>query len=515
MTKPIRNLKEAKAIMESDTTVTVCFKKPVNIQLFTKAIARNKNPKLTTLDLSGSNLSDPNAVKALVAALNNNPQITTVILDNCSIGIGARFFKELKHVTNLSLSNNNFYSSHLGLNPAIRELNLNGNPISDKGIEVVTRNTKITSLSISNCNITNKAMDNIVRLDNLSTLDISFNDVETQGVCKVLSHCKNLKTLDTAGNIDMRDISVYDIEDTNIFKTIMQPLISNQLTSLNLPSSFPAATQLEIMEHSPNLTTLNGNSREEAKTKLKATLLTIAEFKITDRDNKSIEKMFDDNKRSTIQHVIANNLQLTDGGAMAIAKAIESSKCKVEHLSLRGNNISTLGWMLLLNATPAIKSLDLSYNKITGIPGLEYIGTADEEKFFGNGQRGDSYKQFKDAIFTDNKELKSLDLRGNNLSDAFLLKIMECRPSLEVLNDKPCAELKKEIENRLNPKTVSQEERIQQWKDQKASSQQEKPHPIIIKDRKSVLLKYMNDMIATDINPTRSHHHRRMSSTAA
>ena len=136
-------------------------------------------------------------------------------------------------------------------------------------------------------------------------------------------------------------------------------------------------------------------------------------------------------------------MNLTDGAAISLSKSIQDNQINIKTANFRGNKFSNLGAMFLLNNK--LENLNLSYNQLNEIPGIDYIGTTKEDEFFGEGQSGHTYQQIKHAFFNDDKKLKHLDLRGNKFSDKFLLKLIECRPTLETLNGSACIELRQEI----------------------------------------------------------------------
>lgn len=312
----------------------VRLKKKANIQTFIETLATNANQHIKSCSLSGSHFTIE-TIRTLVVALNNNPKIKTLKLNHC-------------HITDE-------YAAELSKLKHIHYLHLNGNQITENGVNVLATNPALRSVYLSD----------------------------------------------------------------------------NHLTKTLLKSDLPKASKLQKMVVDKNA------SVKEVKPVIAS--ITIEH----ETSNQALEQFFSDKKNSVIGLLVANNMNLSDGAAISLAKSIKVSQITIEAVNFRGNKLSNLGAMFLLNSK--LENLNLSYNQLTEIPAIDYIGTSKENDFFGEGQIGHTHQQIKHAFFNDDKQLKHLDLSGNKFSDKFLLKLIECRPTLETLNGKNCKELRQEI----------------------------------------------------------------------
>ena len=424
---------------------------------------RNKDNKLTHLNLASNNITDEGLTHLTKALMHHECKLTHLNLwDNHITDEGlTHLTKALMHheckLTHLNLMRNNITDeglthltkalmhhecklTHLNLmrnnitdeglthltkalmhhECKLTHLNLWDNHITDEGLTHLTKalmhhECKLTHLNLTNNNITDEGLTHLTKAlmhheCKLTHLNLGYNKITDEGLThltKALMHheCK-LTDLNLASN------NITDEGLTHLTKALMHH--ECKLTALNLMNNNITAEGLThltkaLMHHECKLTHLNlqaNNITHEGLTHLTKALMH-HECKLTDLN-------------------LMNN-NITAEGLTHLTKALMHHECKLTHLNLQANNITAEGLTHLTKALMhhecKLTYLNLSENNITD-EGLTHLTKAlmhHECKLtylnlMNNNITDEGLKHLTKALMHHECKLTHLALASNNIT---------------------------------------------------------------------------------------------------
>ena len=280
-------------------------------------LSRNKNLDLSTLDLNRINklrLEDCNLEELNFKESNNADE-------------------EINDYHSLYLNNNNISDFSSLIDYSLDELDLSGN----KNINIETlENLKIRNLILSDCNLDNEKINNILNIITLNELNVSKNPIDDLSFISK----QELISLDIS-DTNIKDLSILDSDEAWI-KSIENINASNNknLIGLNKLSNVGSLEldncgldSIEDLKNLENLKNLSINNNN------------IVDMSAINEMNLSILKA-DNNKIEDISFIVNNS--------------------SLNEISLKNNNISSIG---ALSGTSGNnnKKIDLSGNKINDL----------------------------------------------------------------------------------------------------------------------------------------------------
>lgn len=425
----VQNLKDTEAAGKDELALSSCpgieLRTDYSINLLPLFSALNNNTYFTALSLS-SIAGRREAAALLASTLEHNTHLQRVTLSGLDaqpdafVAVGTALKKNTNNgLQEVDFSHNRmgekgalgFAQGLMGLQRGLVLLNLANNAITPRGISSV-----VSSLS-----------DNLSIATTLTSLDLSANKIEKSG-SQVLSYwATNLKDKSVLRDLNLADTS---LDVFNVLNSLRLGL-SNTLTSLNL-----AHNRLEkigaqaiglLIESSSCLSVLN-----------------LAFCKASPADISTILAPLAGNNRihDLILDLSGNDLGST--GAQHLAKGLTGID-NIHTLILRENRLKDDGLRLVVSALMQKKSLkcvDLSYNiaKIGGSHYKDCLAMLADWLRSGGGANnletlvlcgdGKSYglgPNFAESLLAlgENKSLTELDISGNKIGDAGLMKVFD------------------------------------------------------------------------------------------
>jgi len=150
----------------------------------------NKSYQQETLELKNWGIDDE-GVKALARALKTNPFIKRLILDGNKISdIGVNYLEDalsLSSINTLSLSSNKIgeRGAELLAKSKIEFLDLSANEIGVEGARFLSESKHILKLSLSECGIGDVGAKAILGNKRFQVLDLSANDITDEGISNI------------------------------------------------------------------------------------------------------------------------------------------------------------------------------------------------------------------------------------------------------------------------------------------------------------------------------------------
>lgn len=262
----LSNLKNLKSLWMannrlSSLDVVKNFKTLTNLRIENNNIADisflNDFPEMKFLGIGGNPITDfsslqkLNALKMLYVdntAFSDNDLTSITSTDLAILHVGGTkitTLEPMKNFTKLSrvwIDNNQSITDFSPLNSFTNlvELNVNNTKFSDANTQIITKNPKLTLLKVGGTGITN--LDFLSQTPNITSLDIGNN--------KNISNFDKLKSMDKLAELDVSNTKIDD-------DTIAAVVTKNQSTLKKLNLSGTDITNLEFLQHTPNITSLN------------------------------------------------------------------------------------------------------------------------------------------------------------------------------------------------------------------------------------------------------------------
>ena len=254
-----------------------------DIFILTQALATN--PHITTLNLSHNritergaqflaatnlenlNISWNNITDAGAAALAANPNLKTLIADNCGLtNAGAQALATSQSIINLYISNNRIHEEALqalALNPVLRSLRITNSNLTDLDAQILAQSQFITSLNLQNNDIGQIGAQAFAANQFLTHLNLCDNKITNQGA-KYLAQNRNLIALNISGNR-----LVFSSDPNSSAQDFAQ---NNTLRELDISSNNFFDSGLEILMRNLALSALNFQSLSQVDRAISANL---------------------------------------------------------------------------------------------------------------------------------------------------------------------------------------------------------------------------------------------------
>lgn len=262
----LSNLKNLKSLWMannrlSSLDVVKNFKTLTNLRIENNNIADisflNDFPEMKFLGIGGNPITDFSSLqklnKLIMLYVDNTTfsdnDLTSITSKDLAIlhvgGTKITTLEPIKNFTKLSrvwIDNNQSITDFSPLNSFTNlvELNVNNTKFSDANTQIITKNPKLTLLKVDGTGITN--LDFLSQTPNITSLDIGNN--------KNISNFDKLKSMDKLAELDVSNTKIDD-------DTIAAVVTKNQSTLKKLNLSGTDITNLEFLQHTPNITSLN------------------------------------------------------------------------------------------------------------------------------------------------------------------------------------------------------------------------------------------------------------------
>ena len=410
-------------------------------------------PNLQLLHLNGNNLGTMGVIK-IAESLQNISTLKKLQLNNNGVtDVAAGSIAEL-------LSHNN----------CIQELALGDNCFQCKGIMKIAKALKIvtglTCLKINNCNITDRAAEDIANAllhnTSLQVLDLSGNNLG-EGIIEITKNMRHINTLQqlslcrnniseaVAGDIadiltNNTDLQVLDLNDNNLDRGIIKILNGMQNISMlqqlglsnNNITKEVASNLATVLSHNNQLQilNLNGNILETAgiskivnslQSNLTLTELHFSDNNITENAADDIAAVLSHSSNLKVLNLNRNHLKAT--GVIAIIKALQMLTLRQLEME---NNIATkeaaddLAAVLSHNTNLRVLNLNRNMLQSAGISiianSLQSIVTLTELYLSDNNITEKAADDIV-TVLSHNNKLKVLSLNRNDLKATGVVKI--------------------------------------------------------------------------------------------
>ena len=448
------------------------------------SVVLSSNPKLEMLDLSYSNLSTSDVVKVfermriisnLVSFNFSHNTITSIVADKLAAVLlnnvslreldlshndltssgAVTIFKGMKNISKLKVINighnmiidygANSIANVLSNNSNLQILNISFNFLSSEGCIEIFNGMKnilyLRNLDISHNNISFKAANNIAAVLSqnieLEELDVSHNNLQTSGaiaICQGIKYTSNLTKLNIAHNMITDEVTEYIIDVLcNNKKLIKLNLCDNSLLEMDVIRKMISGvaefierivTNLQELDLS-NINLQTGAIKELRKIS-RLTKFNISRNFITSLAADDLAEFL--SKNSKLQELDLSHNDLQGSGITRILGAMKISNLTKLNISANNANLETV--LELVSCGIKLVDLNLSYS----IMHIDATWPFSKSKnTFVNLSKLDMsgiYHEIRDKaatvlahIFSQNKELKELDLSSNNLNSEAIRKI--------------------------------------------------------------------------------------------
>ena len=424
---------------------------------------------LISINISHNMITDE-AVDKLATVLLNNISLQKLDLsyNNLAVLDSVKIFKALKRTSKLraiNVSHNMItdeaaesLSTILSHNSDLETLNLSYNDFTSKGFNEIFKGMKeilyLRSLDISHAKITFEATRNIGTIvgqnKKLEELDISYNDVQTLGAIKILKSVKFISTL-TKFNIAHNMIAygatnnIFEVLDNNsklkeLNFTYNSQLEKDVITKIIASDTMEKiATKLSIfITNLQELDLSNMNLQMRGIVKVFKCLgnyiCTLTKFNIS---KNSITPPGADylaeflSRNSGLQELDLSHNNLEESG---IIKILDAMKCSnLTKLNISTNNINLQDTVYAFSNATRLIELDLSCNRLNDAENAKFFFTKAKIIFLNLMKLNvaEICCEIDDAaavaiaeIFSQNDELKELDLSYNELCSKAICKIL-------------------------------------------------------------------------------------------
>ena len=381
-------------------------------------------PNLVDLNLSGNDEIDDPGLASLTHALSESSTITTLNFSSCDIVDGIILFDNLfassRIINNISLANNNL-----------------GDEGADLIFTALSRNTRsaLEDLNLSDNNLTDDSITNSInpylnRQNPITSLDLSFNEIDNGGL---ESMAASISGNNTINKLFLRRNLFSDVGVFHLLSSIVQ---CNNLVELDLSDNNLGALGAEhisnYLKTNSSVNTLllddikpsNKGFENLAKALEVNKKLIYISFKNNDLNNDDITHL----AKSLREHQALLEVDLAQnciglGGLIKIANALLTNTV-LQVLSLRSNEFSLFSQQDLrqldgkLKFNKTLKDIDFSSNDIAGIakPLVDTFKWSSLTQLNLSDNKIDvrSLEGLKD-LFKTNNSLKMVNLNNNKL----------------------------------------------------------------------------------------------------
>ena len=407
-----------------------------------QALKRNSN--LKKLNLKGNNMTGK-VVYDLADVITNNTGLEALLLggNNLQSCVDV-IFHSLKKSSNLKildLDNNslleeavNDLADVISSNTGLEELSLSNKNFKSSAIlllEALSEISTLKRLDLSSNNMSGAVVNELARViksnASLEILNLSNNNLQSPitVILEALKGIETLKTLNLGGNNMSEDVADYlvDVITKNIH------LKELHLLNNNLQESVAVVLQaLKGISYLKRLD-LNGNNmsgivaNDLANVIINNPCLQSLDLSGNNLQSSAIVIFQALKEISSIKHLLLNDNNMSEEVVHDLADVIRNNIC-LEALALLGNNLKSSSVVILraLTEISTLKNLDISSNNMTGVVADELANvikhnTSLEILVLSNNNLGSSAVVVLEAL-KDISTLQILHLGDNNLSEA-------------------------------------------------------------------------------------------------